>query len=346
MGNRQWAMGWGGDAQRDGRRMCLWGQGVIQERGTCASHCPLPIAHCPIPTTPYPPPVHERLTRIDDLDDPRLEVYRDQRDAWLKAAHNPDAPGPTTRTGLDDPGLFMTEAALVLDQHLRAPYPVESVLVATERVAALADLLARVPDSVPIYTAPRAMLSEIAGFAMHRGLLAVGRRLPDRDPIELARSRRTLVMLEDIANHDNVGSIFRSTAALAGDDGAVLLSPRSCDPLYRKALRVSIGCALRVPFATLDPWIGGLETLRAMDIPIVALTPDPDATPIDQIPDILGPSASVALLLGAEGPGLSAPALARATHRVRIPIVDWVDSLNIGVAAGVALAALGRAPLG
>jgi len=286
--------------------------------------------------------VHDRLTRIDDPEDPRLAVYRDQRDAWLKAAHNPDAQRPTTRTGLGDPGLFMTEAHLVLDQHLRSEYPVESVLVALERVDALSELLARVPESAPIYAAPRDALTEIAGFAMHRGLLAAGRRLPDRDPVGLAGGARTLVILEDIANHDNVGSIFRSTAALAGPNAAVLLSPRSCDPLYRKALRVSIGCALRVPFATLGPWPDALGSITDLGVPILALTPDPDATPIDEIRAQIGPRDPVALLLGAEGPGLTHAAQARATHRVRIPITNWVDSLNIGVAAAVALAALAR----
>jgi len=287
--------------------------------------------------------VTDRLTRIDDPDDPRLTIYRESRDAWLRAAHNPDATGPTTRTGLEDPGLFMTEAHLVLAEHLRSEYPVESVLVAIERAGALGELLARVPARAPIYAAPRETLAQIVGFDMHRGLLAIGRRLPERDALGLVRTRRTIVALEDIANHDNVGSIFRSTAALAGDDAAVLLSPRSCDPLYRKALRVSIGCALRVPFATLEPWPESLRAVREIGVPILALTPDPGAMPLREAAERIGPEDPVMLLLGAEGPGLREDSVACATHRVRIPIVDWVDSLNIGVAAGVALAALERA---
>lgn len=284
----------------------------------------------------------DRLTRIDDPDDPRLSVYMNQRDAWLRAAHNPDAPGSTTKTGLDDPGLFMTEASLVLDQHLRSEYPIESVLVASERVEALRDLLERVPEKVPIYAAPRDTLSEITGFAMHRGLLAAGRRLPERDPFELARDCSTLVLLEDTANHDNVGSIFRSAAALAGDGVGVLLSPRSCDPLYRKALRVSIGCALRIPFATMDPWAEGIERLKSEGWAVLALTPADDAVDIADALGAEGEHLSPALLLGAEGPGLTEQSMNAATARVRIPIAPWVDSLNIGVAAGVALAWIAR----
>lgn len=279
----------------------------------------------------------DRITMIHDPEDERIRIYLNQRDAWLKAAHNPEAGEGATSTGLDDPGLFMTEGALVLDQHLRSGYPLSSVLVAQERVEALGDLLARVPEDVPIYSAPRELLSSITGFAMHRGLLAAGRRVPDRDPMELARTSRTSVILEDIANHDNVGSIFRSTAAICGSDSSVLISPRSCDPLYRKALRVSIGCALRVPFGTLDPFAESLGVLRDEGIPILAMTPADDAIDLEQIPnDVIG-SARIGVLLGAEGPGLTKEAMDSSTIRVRIPIVDWVDSLNIGVACGVVL---------
>ncbi len=279
----------------------------------------------------------DRITTIHDPDDERIRVYLNQRDAWLKAAHNPESGSDATSTGLDDPGLFMTEGALVLDQHLRSGYPVSSVLVAAERVGALADLLARVPGDVPIYGAPREVLSSITGFAMHRGLLAAGRRVPQPDAMDLARTSRTTVILEDIANHDNVGSIFRSAGGLCGDGSSVLLSPRSCDPLYRKALRVSIGCALRVPFATLDPFVDSLGTLRDEGVPILAMTPAPDAIDLDQIPNSVIGSDRLGVLLGAEGPGLTPDAMEAATVRVRIPIADWVDSLNIGVACGVVL---------
>src|SRR5262249_36257417 len=147
-------------------------------------------------------------------------------------------------------------------------------------------------------------------------------------------SVRLLVVLEDLANHDNVGGIFRAVGALGGiGTAAAILSPRCCDPLYRKAIRVSMGMALRVPSARLEPWPAGLSALQEAGFTLLALTPRSDATPID----VLAPIAKPALLLGAEGPGLSDAAMAMADRRVRIPIARGVDSLNVVVATGIAL---------
>jgi tRNA G18 (ribose-2'-O)-methylase SpoU len=194
-------------------------------------------------------------------------------------------------------------------------------------------LLERVPDGVPVYVAARGVMETIVGFDVHRGLLAVGRRQPARDPVELARGCRALVVLEDLANHDNLGSVFRSAAVLGGAGMGVLLSPRCCDPLYRKALRVSMGHALRIPFAVVDDWPGGLGSVAALGFELIALDPASDAERIDRtaIP------ARPALILGAEGPGLSPGVRAMAHRRVVIPQMPGADSLNIGVAAGVAL---------
>lgn len=289
-----------------------------------------------------------RIQFVHDRDDPRVAVYRDQKDAWLRARHGPGAlPGRgvdaesegagSSGTGMEG-GLFMAEGVLVVEHLLASPYRVESVLVSERRAEALADLLGRVPPAVPVYAASRAMIESIVGFDVHRGLLACARSGPARDPLELARGCRALVVLEDLCNHDNVGSVFRSVAALGGAGVGVLLSLRCCDPLYRKSLRVSMGHALRVPFATIADWPAGLGAVASLGFSLIGLDPSPHAGPIDaaQAPD------RPALVLGAEGPGLS-PEVRRLMGRlVRIPMASGVDSLNIGVAAAVALHRLVR----
>ncbi len=275
----------------------------------------------------------DRLTPIHDRDDPRVARYLNQKDAWLRAAHNPTT-GPVENPPTPEGhGLFIAEGLLVVEHLLASDYPAESVLVSEARAGALADLLGRVPKGVPIYAVSRGVMESIVGFDLHRGLLAVGRRLPPRNPVELARASRALVILEDLANHDNLGSVFRSAAVLGGAGMGVLLSPRCCDPLYRKALRVSMGHALRIPFAVVDDWPRGLGGLKGLGFELIALDPAPDAERIDRMPVPERP----ALILGAEGPGLS-PALRAVVHRrAVIPQMPGADSLNIGVAAGVAL---------
>lgn len=277
----------------------------------------------------------DRIVPIHDRDDPRVAAYLDQKDAWLRAGHRPGAdgvPGPAAPTG-NAHGRFMAEGSLVVEHLLASDYPVESVLVSEHRVDALSGLLARVPESVPVYAAPRPVLASIVGFDLHRGLLACGLRPPPLDPVELAEACRALIVLEELSNHDNVGSVFRSAAVLAGEGVGVLLSPRCCDPLYRKALRVSMGHALRIPFATVDAWPRTLDRLRPLGFELLALDPRPDATPIDRIETPARP----ALVFGAEGPGLSDGVRALVGRSVVIPQAAGVDSLNIAVAAAVAI---------
>lgn len=276
-----------------------------------------------------------RMTPVHDLDDPRLLPYRNQKDAWLHAAHNPDAQPSSPVPGGDVPlpGRFMAEGSLVVEQLLASPYPVESVLVSEHRAGALAPLLDRVPPSVPVYVCPRAVLEGVLGFDMHRGLLACGRRLPDPDPIELARACRALVVLEDLTNHDNTGSVFRSAGVLGGVGVGVLLSPRCCDPLYRKSLRVSMGHALRVPFARMNDWPDGLGALAALGYEVLALDPRDGAEAIDRVT----PPDRPALVFGAEGPGLTEGVRRVVSRGVVVPQAPGADSLNIGVAAGIAM---------
>ncbi|MEZ6241524.1 MAG: RNA methyltransferase [Phycisphaerales bacterium] len=282
-----------------------------------------------------------KLIEVADPADPRLAPYRDQKDAWLRAAHNPGASADASSTGMGD-GLFMGEGELVVRELIASAYEVESVLLSPTRLETMRDALARLPRGVPIYVATREMMAAIAGFDIHRGVLACARRGPERDPREVIDAARLLVVMEDLANHDNVGGVLRSLGVLAdparGRPPGALLSPRCCDPLYRRALRVSIGHALHVPFTRLAPWPEALSLLRDAGVRTIALTPAPDAIPLREVSFEEG--ERVALLVGAEGPGLTPSAMARVDQRVRIEQRPGADSLNVVVAASIALAHL------
>lgn len=257
---------------------------------------------------------------VDDLSDPRLADYADLRDAEKR---------PDRAAGAR--GQFIAEGELVVRLLLRSPYRVRSVLLATRRRDALAPVLQPLPPGVPVYLLPQEAMNRLVGFNIHRGVLAAVERGAGPDLPSILAGARSLLILENLANHDNVGGIFRNAAALA-EGAAVLLNPGCCDPLYRKAVRVSLGHVLMTPFARAEPWPEVLERVRAAGFTLVALTPAPDARPIDAVQ-----VARPALLLGAEGPGLTAGALAAADLRVRIPLAPGVDSLNVAVAAAIAL---------
>jgi tRNA G18 (ribose-2'-O)-methylase SpoU len=265
------------------------------------------------------------LVAVTDLADPRLADYATMRDAELRHRAQGESPG----------GRFMAEGELVVRRLIDSPYRPLSVLLTPTRLETLRDALERLLPGTPVYLADQRLMNSVVGFNMHRGVLASARRGPATDPATLWRRCRVLVGLEGLTNHDNVGGIFRSAAALAGPSAGVFLSPGCCDPLYRKSIRVSMGHALRIPFATLNPWPGGLASARHPGFAVIALTPAPDAVPIGDVR--LGPGVRPLLLLGAEGPGLTPGALTAADHRVRIPTSPDVDSLNVGTAAAIAL---------
>lgn len=278
------------------------------------------------------------MIEINDPADPRIEIFLNQKDAWLKAAHNPQNAAHTTPdTQAYDPseGRFIAEGGLVVEHLLDSRFPVESVFVSRPRLPALEHLLGRVPATTPIYVADQPVMDEIIGFPIHRGLLACARRLPSPDPAELAQRCRALVVLEDLSNHDNIGSVFRSTAALGGQGVGIILSQRCCDPLYRKSLRVSMGHALRVPYATAPDLPAFFDQIRDLGYTTLALTPDPEAEPLD--PGLSEHLDRPALCFGAEGPGLRPRTMRAADRRVRISMAQGVDSLNISVAAAVTI---------
>ena len=257
---------------------------------------------------------------VDDVDDGRLTDYRTVSDPLL----------------LRERGVFVAESRLVVRELLAHPrFETRSLLVTEAALESLGDLLETRDDDLPIYVGARQFLHRIAGFDVHRGCLALGlrpARLADVSLPQLPAARR-VVVLEDVGNPDNIGGIFRNALALGAE--CVLLSPRCCDPLYRKAIRVSIGATLRLVFAYIDDWPEGLERLRAAGLTLVALTPEATATDIAELAS--RQPQRVALLLGTEGPGLSGAAKARADVRVRIPLAPGTDSLNVATAAGIAL---------
>lgn len=261
---------------------------------------------------------------ITDLADPRIAAYRDIRDRDL--------------VGRD--GLFVAEGKVVLTMLLASPsHRPLSLLIAEHRLDALADLLALVPADVPIFAASQAVLDGIAGFPMHRGILAIGRRLASPDADELLGrlpERTVVIVLSAIANHDNMGGIFRNAAAFGA--GAILLDADCCDPLYRKAIRVSVGAALVVPFARLPREVDPIDLLTRHGFAAIALTPSGGERLAD-----LRPGARTAVLLGAEGPGLDPELIAR-SRGVRIAMAPGFDSLNVATTSGIVLYHLASQP--
>lgn len=271
-------------------------------------------------------PAREVIT-IDDPADPRLADYANLTDAVLRDRE---------RLGLQP--AFIAEGEPVVRHLIGSRFPVRSVLVSPDRLDHLADLAGSFPLSCPLFVATPEVIRGIVGFPFHRGVLACGGRLPNPEPLALAATCRALVVCEDLCNPDNVGAVFRNLSALGGQGCGVLLSPRCCDPLYRKAIRVSMGHALRIPFATLRPWPGGIAALKGLGFQTIALGLTPSAVPLQS----LEPArfARPALIVGSEGPGLTDAALGASDMCARIPMAPGADSLNVAVALGVALAHL------
>jgi tRNA G18 (ribose-2'-O)-methylase SpoU len=258
------------------------------------------------------------LIRITESRDPRVAAFASIRERDLADGHG---------------GRFIVEGKVTLDTLLtRGRFEVESLFLCETRLAPLADILAKVPDGVPVYVAPQGVMDEVAGFPMHRGVLACGLKGAPLRPADVlpADGRSTALLLAGLSNHDNVGACFRNAAAFGAS--AVLLDDTSCDPLYRKAIRVSSGTALWMPFSHAGTGASLIETAEATGHEVWALTPDPRAAPL---PSMKVPPR-VALLMGAEGPGLPSNLIARA-RPVRIPMTDGFDSVNVATAAAIAL---------
>jgi tRNA G18 (ribose-2'-O)-methylase SpoU len=234
-------------------------------------------------------------------------------------------------------GLFVAEGRLVVRRVIEdGRYAIRSVLLTEAAQQQLGSVLARLDAAVPVHVCPVKSFRDITGFNIHRGCVALVARPPELDADALASGARLLVVLESIANPDNVGGIFRNAAAF-GVDG-VLLDPGTVDPLYRKAIRTSMAATLHVPYARVRS-ADVLPKLRALGYTIAALTPHERAEPLDRFAQKPRPQR-LALLLGKESDGLSAATAASADVRLRIPMNTGVDSLNVAVAAGIALSRL------
>lgn len=263
----------------------------------------------------------EAAIAIGDPADPRLRDYVRLTDVHLR------------RSLESAEGLFIAEGEKVIRRAIAAGYPVRSLLVAADRLATIADVAT--VAKAPLYVVPPEVARQLTGYQVHRGALASMRRRPLPAPDPLLGASRRIVVLEDIVDHANVGAVFRCVAALGFD--AVLLAPRCADPLYRRAVKVSMGAVLAVPYARLADWREGLAAVRAAGFTLLALTPDPAATPIAEIAGGPGgPPDKIALLIGGEGSGLSGRWLSAADQAVKIPMRRGIDSLNVGAAAAIA----------
>ncbi|MCO4315755.1 RNA methyltransferase [Phyllobacterium sp. 21LDTY02-6] len=264
----------------------------------------------------------DRIIRIDDPQDERLAPYR--------AVRERDLVGRDKR--------FIAEGKVVLNVLLASrAFSVESLLILENRLAGLDEQIGLCPPDVPVYCVTRAVMDAVAGFPIHRGILAVGsRRAPPslQTLLENCGESALAVILCGISNHDNMGSIFRNSAAFEAD--FVAMDETSCDPLYRKAIRVSVGAALKVPFAREGSIDAIIAAMQAAGFGIYALSPSGTASI-----NAVEPQRRTALLLGTEGAGLP-KALMEKLHTVRIPMSDGFDSLNVATASGIALSRLGR----
>jgi len=232
-------------------------------------------------------------------------------------------------------GLFVAEGRLVVRRLIEdARYQVHSLLISDAALQGLESSLMALPPDVPVYVCERADFLGITGHDIHRGCLALAARPAPRPFDALLAPARAVVVLEGVADAGNIGGVFRNAAAFGA--GAVLLSPTCCDPLYRKAVRTSMAATLRVPFARLDEWPAALSRLRTAGFTIVALTLREPAEELEAFRLRPRPE-KLALLVGAEGAGLTPAAETMADYRVRVPIRTDVDSLNLAVAAGIAL---------
>lgn len=261
-----------------------------------------------------------RIERISSADDERLADYRDLTDVALRRVREPEG------------GLYIAESSKVIARAIAAGHLPRSVLVQDKWLADAERILAAHPE-VPVYVVDADIAERLTGYAVHRGALAAMHRpaLPALEAV--LADARLVVVLEDIVDHTNVGAIFRAAAGLGAD--AVLVSARCADPLYRRSVRVSMGTVFQVPWTRLPEWPEARGILHASGFHLAALALADDAVPLDEFR--VAVPGRVALMLGAEGDGLSRAALAAADTAVVIPMAGGVDSLNVAAASAVAL---------
>ncbi len=265
---------------------------------------------------------------ITDAADPRLADYVALRDTSLRKSLEAER------------GLFIAEGEKVIRRALEAGYSPRSFLLAERWLPGLSDVLAPHED-VPLYVVSEAMAEAVTGFHVHRGALASLHRRPPTPMSDLLGARR-LVVAEDIVDHTNVGALLRNAAGLGWD--GVLLAPRAADPLYRRAVKTSMGTVFALPWARMGDWRQGLDRLKEHGFTVAAMALTEDSVGLDEFAaELRREPRKVALLMGTEGAGLSSHWISQADVVVRIPMARGVDSLNVAAAAAVACYALNRA---
>jgi tRNA G18 (ribose-2'-O)-methylase SpoU len=287
-------------------------------------------------------PARLAAIEITDPDDPRLDDYRDIRERDARSLRPPGGAERLDQSAARR-GIFIGEQFLVIEKMLARPGVTKSILIERGHLRRFADRHQIVqPDdstAIPLFVAAHELMARVAGFQVHRGALAIGRR-PDPSALTLDHALRhigrsgpaTILLCEEIRNIDNIGMLFRSAAAFGAD--AVVLSPRCHDPFYRKALRVSIGHALSLPWARSTAWLDDLNRLKHdWDLTLVAASTSRGATPLEAIDQ----PERVGIVVGSEFDGIAAESMSRCHCLARIPMAEGVDSLNIATAAAIFL---------
>ena len=233
-------------------------------------------------------------------------------------------------------GLFVVEGQLAVERLLSSRFCVKALLLTSSARDRLRTVLTSVEDVVNIYLATTRLIRTLTGFRFHRGCLGLGERMAPVSTAELLiRDKgRPVVALDGVSDPDNVGSIFRSAAAFGAT--GVILSPHCADPLYRKSIRTSMGMTLQLPYFATAEWLGILAQYRKSGVQVLAVTPDTSAIDLETFVQT-GIASPRVLLFGSEGAGLSEGALAQCDDRVRIPIEESVDSINVVTAAAIVL---------
>lgn len=253
----------------------------------------------------------------------------DDRVGDFQGLNDPEGRRRLERPSRSDDGFFVVEGPLVVRRLLESDYRVRALLVTDRGLRSLDGDLAQV--DVPVYLATQAVIDAIGGFNFHRGALASADRRPLPDLTSLTDAADLAVMIEGVNDHENLGALFRNAAAFRA--GAIILDPTTADPLYRRSTRVSMGHVLGLPYGRAQEWPGAIARLQALGFEVLALTPSAEADDIRTV----AIRARQAVLVGAEGPGLSAAALAAADRRIRVRMAPGVDSLNVATAAAIVL---------
>lgn len=263
-----------------------------------------------------------RIQPIASLEDPRLEFFTRLTDVELRRAHEPET------------GLYLAESTKVIERALSAGHRPVAVLAMEKWLTGLEPILAG--HDVEVFVGDEATLEELTGFHLHRGAIASMERPPLSSVADIVRDARTIVVIENVVDHTNVGAIFRSVAGLGAD--AVLVTPECADPLYRRSVRVSMGTVLQVPWTRIPSWPAGIDELRELGFTVAALALSDDSISLTSF--VAEGHDKVAVVFGSEGHGLTERTVASCDRVVRIPMSHGVDSLNVAASAAVTLFAL------